>query len=372
MRSKAGVALLAGSLLGGLLQAGVLPKIDFPKDSPVSFIGADYGESNESARGGAMLLDLHAALSLRNSSQRRIRGITLIVTAQDVTPGGKGSVTVTSLDVGPAESFPVRIDLRLLRPVQGGGNAPLLVGLDGVLFDDLGFYGPDKLNSKRALTLCEFEARRDRRYFKQLLAEGGPEKLQREVLDSIARERDRPNVDVQMVRSGRATNFEPEKQVQFAFLNLPDAPIEPLDGMAKIAGNEARAPRLDVKNRSDRAVRYLEIGWILRDGQGREFLAGAVPAQLNLAPGQKSPILNDTALRFPPRDGQPLAIEGMTGFVSNVEFADGSVWIPNRADLAIPRLQKIVGPSAEEQRLLQIYRKRGLTALIGELQNRDR
>jgi hypothetical protein len=138
--------------------------------------------------------------------------------------------------------------------------------------------------------------------------------------------------------------------------------------MAKIAGNEARAPRLDVKNRSDRAVRYLEIGWILQDRQGREFLAGSLPAQLNLAPGQKSQILNDTALRFPPRTGQPLAIEGMRGYVSNVEFADGTVWIPNRTDLANPLLQKIVGPSAEEQRLLQVYRKHGIKALVAELQ----
>lgn len=367
MRSNAAVVVLAGVLAGGLLPAGVLPKIDFPKDSPVAFLSAEYGESSESARGGAMLLDLHAALSLRNSGQRRIRGITLIVTAQDVTPGGKGSVTVTSLDVGPQETFPVRIDLRLLRPLQAGNSVPVLVGLDGILFDDLGFYGPDKLNSRRALTLCEFEARRDRHYFKALLAEGGPEKLQHEVVASLARESDRPNVDVQMVRGARATNFEPEKQVQFAFLNMPDSPIEPLDGMARISGNEARAPRLDVKNRSDRPVRYFEIGWILQDRLGREFVAGSVPAQLNLAPGQKSQILNDTALKFPQRAGQPLAIEGMTGFVSNVEYADGSVWIPNRADLANPRLQKIIAPSAEEQRLLQIYRKRGLKALVEEL-----
>ena len=43
-------------------------------------------------------------------------------------------------------------------------------------FDDLGFYGPDKLNSHRAMALCEWEARRDRRYFKSLLAEGGPDR----------------------------------------------------------------------------------------------------------------------------------------------------------------------------------------------------
>src|ERR1700682_3354770 len=101
----------------GAVSAGVLPKIDLPKDSPVAVIASDYGESSETARGGAMLLDLHAALTLRNSSQRRIRGITMLVMAQEVTPGGKGSVTITSLDVGPNETFPVRIDLRLVGPL---------------------------------------------------------------------------------------------------------------------------------------------------------------------------------------------------------------------------------------------------------------
>ena len=97
--------LLASALCMSAAVAGVLPKIDLPKDSPVAVIASDYGESNETARGGAMLLDLHAALTLRNSSQRRIRGITMLVTAQEVTPGGKGSVTVTSLDIAPRD-FP--------------------------------------------------------------------------------------------------------------------------------------------------------------------------------------------------------------------------------------------------------------------------
>src|SRR5579863_1044310 len=358
-----------GALLAASLGAGVLPlpKIDLPKDSPVTMISADYGDSSETARGGATLLDLHAALSLRNSGSRRIRGITLVVTAQEVTPGGKGSVTVTSLDVGPGETFPLRIDLRLLRPVQAGGAAPVALGLDGVLFDDLSFYGPDNLKSRRTLTVCEWEARRDRQYFKSLLSEGGPEKLRQEVLASLARQADRPDLDVQIVRGGRATNFEPERQVQFAFLHLPDAPVEPMDGMAHIAGNEARAPRLEVKNLSDRAVRYLEIGWILKDARGRQFMAGSVPADLNLAPGAKTQILRDTALKFPQRSGQPLSIEGMTGFVSSVEFADGKVWIPSRTDLGDPQLQRVIAPSPEEQRLVQLYRKKGLNALVEEL-----
>src|SRR5580700_8838305 len=288
MRSSSAIAACALFLMpcNVVVFAAALPKIDLPPDSPVVLLSADYGESNETARGSAMLLDVHAALSLRNSSQRKIRGITLLVTAQDVTPGGKGSVTVTSLDVGPQETFPVRVDLRLLRPLQASGGAPVEIGLDGMLFDDLSFYGPDKLSSRRTLTVSEFEARRDRKYFKSLLAEGGQQKLQQAILESLAHQADRPAFDVQVVRGGRATNFEPEKQVQFAFLKLPDSPIEPTDGMARISGNEARAPRLEVKNRSDRPMRYLEVGWILQDRSGREFLAGSVPAELQLGPGQ--------------------------------------------------------------------------------------
>jgi len=61
-------------------------------------------------------------------------------------------------------------------------------------------------------------------------------------LASLARQSERPKLDVQMARAGRATNLEPEREVQFAFLRLPDAPVEPLAGLARISGNQARAP----------------------------------------------------------------------------------------------------------------------------------
>ncbi len=346
-------------------------KVNFPADSPVALVSADWGESRTEARGGALLLDLHTSLSLRNTTQARIRGVTLLVQAQEVTPGGKASVTVPSLDVGPSETFPIRVDLRLLRPMFGSG-ALAEITLDGVLFQDLSFYGPNKLNSRRAMTVWELEARRDRRYFKSVLEARGPEGLRQEALATLARLADRPQLDVQVIPRGRTTAVATaqERPVQFAFLQLPDSPLEPVAGLARVAGGEARAPRIEVVNRSSRPVRYFEIGWIIKDQQGREFLAGSVPVSdsaLRLAPGAKGEVAEGAALRFSRVAGQAVQIQGMTGFVSQVEFADGTIWIPSRAALDAPRFRTVLAPSPEEQRLADLYRKKGLAALVAEL-----
>ena len=318
-----------------------------------------------------MVVDLHMGLSLRNSSAHRIRGITLLVLAQEMTPGGKASVAVPSLDVSPSQAFPVRIDLRLLRPLDAGAGPLVEVRLDGVLFDDFSFYGPNRLNSRRSLTVWETEAQRDRQYLKRTLAQSGPEGLRREVLESLERQADRPRIDVRLARGGRSTTVgSQERQVKFAFLKFPDSPIDPMEGWAEITGAEARAPRIGVVNRSNRAIRYVEIGWLVKDRQGREFLAGSVPASegdMMLPPGAAGQVLADTAMRFSRNGGEPVAIEGMTGFVSQVEYADGKVWVPNRTSLDNTRLLRALAPSPEEQRLTDLYRQKGLNALIEEL-----
>lgn len=102
MRSKAVLITLAGVAL--YAQTPSL-KIDLPSDSPVTLVSVDSGGTDASARGGAFFVDVHAALQLRNSSQRRVRAITLSVVSQEVTPGGKGSVSVPSLDVAPGKYF---------------------------------------------------------------------------------------------------------------------------------------------------------------------------------------------------------------------------------------------------------------------------
>jgi len=208
----------------------------------------------------------------------------------------------------------------------------------------------------------ELEARRDRQYFKAVLEQSGREGLQKEMLTSLARDSDRPQFGVQMVR-GRATNTDTEHDLQFAFLRFPDAPVEPMEGMARIAGNEAREPKLVVHNRSPRVIRYLEMGWIVRDSQGREFLAASMPSEMRLPPRSTSQLPQDATLRFDPRT----SVDSMTGFVASVEFNDGSMWIPNRVEMNDPVLRRVIAPSPEEQRLVQIYRKRGVNAVIEEL-----
>src|SRR4051794_34856717 len=69
-------------------------KIDLPPDSPLSLVSTSMGESRASTRGGAIVLDLHMGLTLRNSGLRRVRGVTLLITAQEFAPGGKASVEI--------------------------------------------------------------------------------------------------------------------------------------------------------------------------------------------------------------------------------------------------------------------------------------
>ena len=164
-------------------------RIDLPKDSPVAMVSMDWSGSRATPRGSAYLVDVHASVSLRNSSQKRIRGVTLEVLAQEVTPGGKGAVKVPSLDVAPGDVFSMRVDETLLRPLGGAQGGPMVeVRLDGVLFDDLTFYGPDKLNSQRDMTVWEMEARRDRRFLKALLDSSGRDALQSEMIASLNRQ----------------------------------------------------------------------------------------------------------------------------------------------------------------------------------------
>jgi len=347
-------------------------KIDLPADAPLSLISMNMGDSRASSRGGAIVLDLHMSLTLRNSGSRHVRGVTLLITAQEFAPGGKGSVTRPSIDVLPGENFTLPVDIRLVRPVRETTGPLVRVQLDGVLFDDLSFYGPNKLDSQRALTFWEAEAQRDLAYFKQVLQAKGQNGLQSAMLASLSKGPERGQLNVSVSRNGRAVGSVvavTEHAEQFAVLSLPDAPVEPLEGWAAISGNEARSPQIEVLNTSGKPVRYVEIGWLVKDKTGNQFLAGTVPASdtaMVLPAGQRARLQQDTVLKFS-RSGRPVEIDGMTAYVNQVQFADGHVWVPSRHDLDSSPLLRVTAPSPEEQRLTDIYQRKGLAALVADL-----
>ena len=170
---------------------------------------------------------MNLSLTLRNISNNRIHGVTLRVVSQEVAMGGVGSVYQPSLNVGPGEAFPVHITSKLMRPAQMAGGPLLQVNLDGVLFQDLTFYGPDKLHSRRIMTASEMEAQRDRRALK-LVAQGGSPALKNAILRILARQEAVPQLEGRIVRGHTITNgavaaIAPERQEQFALLQFPDS-----------------------------------------------------------------------------------------------------------------------------------------------------
>ena len=145
--------------------------------------------------------------------------------------------------------------------------------------------GPNRLNSRRSMTVWEMEARRDRQYFKQVLESRGREALEsprcspawiiRPTVPRWMPGSRNPDVPPQPETSGRFRS---------RFLESPSAPVAAYDGMVRIADNEARSPRLFVRNTTSRPVRAVEMGWVVKDERGREFVAGSIPVDVPLAP----------------------------------------------------------------------------------------
>lgn len=354
-----------------------LVEVTVPSGVPLSIVSRDLSETQVSTVGGAMVIDLRCNLILRNEGDKPIRGVTFAVLAQETTAGGKASVAVPSLNVRRSESFPVRIGLRLLRPLPAPASDVVEVSLDGVLLADLSFAGPDKLDSRRKMTVLELEARRDRRYFLEALQDGGEDALRDAVVASLARQRQRPTLEARLAGNtgramGAAALASQRNSIALAFARIPDSPLDLVSGRGTAAGDIAEAPRITVKNRSLRPIRYFELGWLIDSASGTRYAVGAVPAPPDLrtlAPGGEAATDRDRRFRFVPLNPSDsgFSINGMAGFVSQVQFADGSIWIPSREDLEKASLLGALPVSAEEQRLTSLYQSKGLKNLVAEL-----
>jgi hypothetical protein len=379
MRSRCSRWLLAGFVALLQLAWAQIPvnqsqpwmDVEFPKDSPVLAVSTRFGPSSVRPRGASMALDLHASLLLRNTSTKTISGLTLRVEAQDLAPSGKASVTIPSLAVRPGEVFPVRIDAQIIRPfsIARGEGALVQVSLDCALFSDLTAYGPDKLNSRRALMVYELQARRDRRYLASLLQMQNWARV-REELDFGLQDSNPQQLGLELLRDPRATGWR-EQPVNVGAVAFRDAPVQPVGGEARVAGNEVRAPMVEIKNTSQKIVQSIDMGWIVRDERGREFVAGSMPAALQLPPALTGRMTEQGTLRFSHPEGSPMIIGALMAFVNDVEFADGKLWIPSRTDIdqatSDPLLRRALATSPEQQRLAEIYRRKGIAGVQEEL-----
>ena len=365
-------AQLAAARQHALQEGNSWLSVEFPKDSPVLIVSSGLGSTTAHVRGASIALEIHTSLLLRNTGKKTINGLTLRVDAEDLTPTGKGSVTMPSLDVQPGDVFPVRIDMELVRPFNvQKTEAPLVqVSLDCALFNDLTSYGPDQLGSKRALMVYELEARRDRRYLANLLNTGRLEELRKE-LDFGLEDFGLPQLALELLRAPAAATNAGQRPVAVDVMAFPGSPVEAVGGMASVIGNEVRGPVVQVTNRSRRPVRSIEMGWILRDENGRDFLAGSVPKKISLNPVESARMTETGEVRFLQPSGRPLDVEELLAFVNSVEYGDGSLWIPSRVDInkatSDPLLRRALAASPEQQRLESLYRRKGMNALRADL-----
>jgi len=349
--------------------------VEIASDVPLSLVSQDLSKTKIQVMGALMVIDLNCRLEVRNDSDRFLRGVVMGVVTAEHSPGGKASVAVPSLNIPPDGTTDLSVDLKLVRPFPPSSNHAVNLSIDGALFTNLTFRGPNQFDSRRKLVVWEKEAERDRAHFKSLLAAGGRRQLETAIQVSVQRQQQRPRLQAELEQQLRKliTAAQPlERRIALSRHDFSEAPLEIVSGSALVEGSRVISPEITVKNRSPKPVRYYELGWLVSDGSGVRYNTGLVPVPTDrsqLAPGaeastrsQRSFVLN--------RDGSGsggFAIGSMSGYVRNVEFEDGSVWIPTRRDLEVLSLDRAAPVSVEEQRLTQLYGRQGVEAVITEL-----
>jgi hypothetical protein len=70
-----------------------------------------------------------------------------------------------------------------------------------------------------------------------------------------------------------------------------------------------------------------------------------------------------------------MTIGALMTFVSDVEFTDGKLWIPSRDDIyratSDPILRHELAASPEQQRLVDVYRRKGMAGIVEELKRQN-
>jgi hypothetical protein len=247
--------------------------------------------------------------------------------------------------------------------------------LDCALFSDLSWYGPDTLHSLRSLMLFEAEDKRERQYLSGLLNSGRLAELREELNFGLP---DTPQpVAVAILPRSPATPATVSRRIKLSPISLAGAPVQVLDAAADLMnGLGVARPALSVRNTSQKTVVTVNVALLVRDEHAGEFVAAILPERTNLQPGQEAQIQDAMSFQLSKRTGAPLTgaplmVQGVSPLVTAVEFADGSVWIPDHEEVARatadPALRRVLARSPEQQRLAALFRRDGINAVAAEL-----
>ncbi len=361
----------AATVLAVVAAAASRVAVEIPEGLPLEIVATDFANTEFEPRGGALVIELTGSIRFRHTGTAAVRALTLAVDTRSPGLGGRAAVAAPSLHARKGEEFEIPLNLRMLRPLPLPAGPAVHIAPDAVLFDTLEAAGPDRLDSIRKMTVRELEARRDRRHFLARWEAGGRQELVSAMHASLQRQAARPRLDVRLAGTGPATAGSDPREVRFALVQDEAAPLELIEGTATVQGVVSDTPRIRIRNRSDQPIRHFEVGWLVADRAGAVYSVGAVPlnASPRIAPGERYEASGSRKFALRPTGTRNESNLGsMTAYLRSARLEDGTVWIPSRHSLDAARILGAVPVSDEERRLTLLYRERGPSAVVDELQ----
>ncbi len=360
-------------------------RVTLPPNGPLELVQVDYGTSfiMRNQRGMQMALDL--MLAVRNRSAKPIEGMAMALGYGFGKPGTEGLSAVSGIRLEPGATYavPARMRAEIELPPAGARARPVdlptsvRVSLDSVLFADGSSFGPDQMRVLGAMRINQAESARDRRYFQALTETGGLgrllgmlEKLDAQAAGASAAAAQRTPRVLAGAAAERARALA--QFADFRVARLPGAPLEIVSARARVYDAGLVDPALEIRNAGGAEVADFQVAWVLRDASGREFRAATVSGSsrsraarsLPLAAGESWAWSDPAVLETGPASGPILS--GRV-YLRAVQFADGRVWVPERAQLEAAGLSGVFTYSPEAIRLLRLYQSRGPAALTAEL-----
>jgi hypothetical protein len=353
-------------------QSAPAVRVELGPKSPVLLQSLQFSPS---AGSGAFLRSsrLQVLLVLKNTATKTIVGWTFRVDTGSSALFAHASVSMPSLDLRTGEVVQVPVNVELARSAMARNPVSMLsISLDGVLFTDGSTYGPDSLHSLRTLNRAEAENRHERQYLTSLLRAGRLADIRQEL--NFGLPDTPPSLSVSVLPtmpSGRSES----RQITLTSLPMPNAPMEVLNGEATLLSDGLSAPTLVLRNASPKTILSASVAFLVRDEQANEFVAADLPEQTGILPGKETRIRESGFVRLSRTKGPPLEIRAVAVVITSIEFADGTLWVPARAEIdrvtANPELRRILSDSPERQRLAGLFRRDGINAVTTELRKSE-